>query len=63
MTGTGKPYCHGVLDGMTLKQRIAGQPLEMEKVLSLSIEITDAVEMPRTTEESFTATSRRRTFS
>jgi serine/threonine protein kinase len=32
------------LDGMTLKQRIAGRPLDLESILSLSIEITDALD-------------------
>jgi serine/threonine protein kinase len=32
------------LDGMTLRQRIGGRPLEMEALLSLAIETADALE-------------------
>ena len=33
------------LDGMTLKYRIAGRPIELEEILSLAIEISDALDV------------------
>jgi eukaryotic-like serine/threonine-protein kinase len=33
------------LDGMTLKSRIAGRPIELEEILSLAIEISDALDV------------------
>ena len=49
------------LDGMTLKHRIAGRPMEVESVLTLGIEIAEGLRR-RTARGSSTATSSRPTF-
>ena len=44
------------LDGMTLKHRIAGQPMDTERILSLAIEVRTRL-TPLTPEALFTVTS------
>jgi eukaryotic-like serine/threonine-protein kinase len=50
------------LDGMTLKHRIAGKPLEIETALELGIQLATHSTWP-TPKGSFTATSSPRTYS
>jgi serine/threonine protein kinase len=51
-----------LLDGVTLKHRIAGRPLDIESVLSLGIEIADALNAAHA-KGVVTATSSPQTFS
>src|SRR5580700_9489598 len=42
---SGKPYlCMELLEGSTLKHAILGRPMELERLLDISLEVTDALE-------------------
>jgi hypothetical protein len=49
------------LDGLTLKHRIAGRPIELDVLLTLTIEITDAVDGSSRIALAFEETERKRT--